>query len=371
MDAIIDSIYRAAIGEVDRDRVLGQLVNAFNATDIHILTYDQRYSELVESYIYDNKSVEELFFQEFASADEIPAVDYFRTHPDREFAIDEDFSADVYKRFAHFYDFVGKFDATHRVGHRFVRDDDLAGTLWILRSRKIGPADRTDLERLEALAPHVRHGLEIVRTLGAQGSAGEAIVSAMESLRTAAVIVDWNCRILRVNAAFETLAAKETHILAAGRVLRAQMRPEHRKLANSIWNATRSVDGIRASNVFLGGQKAEEVYQATIAPMVDPERFLLPARNFALVLFKPAGAAKTVLPPEARLFFGLSDAEADIALAIAGGQTLPEIASRRRTSTETVRAQAKAARDKLGLARNIDVARMIQDLGWTDSQTDS
>ncbi|HET9810613.1 MAG TPA: LuxR C-terminal-related transcriptional regulator [Sphingomicrobium sp.] len=97
----------------------------------------------------------------------------------------------------------------------------------------------------------------------------------------------------------------------------------------------------------------------------------------ALVSFMPlssqlsrAAVLMTVEEPRRRLprdvvlrhlqtAYGLSAAEADVALRIGDGQTVQEIGEARRSTAGTVRVQVKQILSKLGARRQADVARMV------------
>jgi DNA-binding CsgD family transcriptional regulator len=88
----------------------------------------------------------------------------------------------------------------------------------------------------------------------------------------------------------------------------------------------------------------------------------LPCGSLALTLL---GAA--LGPADARAaavlledLWGLTPAESDIAWHHARGASLPEIASARRVSVETVRTQMRAVRDKAGAVNG----RVLQSLYW-------
>jgi len=60
--------------------------------------------------------------------------------------------------------------------------------------------------------------------------------------------------------------------------------------------------------------------------------------------------------------FDLSPAEADVAVRLAGGDTLAEIAAGRGVARETVRVQLKSVLRKLDAARQSDVVRIVDRL---------
>jgi DNA-binding CsgD family transcriptional regulator len=57
--------------------------------------------------------------------------------------------------------------------------------------------------------------------------------------------------------------------------------------------------------------------------------------------------------------FGLSPAESRVAVALARGYTIKEIAQRHRTSVNTVRTQVKNVLDKTRADRQVELVRLV------------
>jgi DNA-binding NarL/FixJ family response regulator len=60
--------------------------------------------------------------------------------------------------------------------------------------------------------------------------------------------------------------------------------------------------------------------------------------------------------------FGLSVAEADIALALARGATREDIAAARKSSVQTVKAQLKSTFAKVGVSREVELVSMLGEM---------
>jgi len=98
---------------------------------------------------------------------------------------------------------------------------------------------------------------------------------------------------------------------------------------------------------------------STVEVLRVPERHPGANRVSALLILRARTGERA---PKAELLarlYGLSAAEAKVAIAIAKGTTLQGYADEHTLSIETVRSQVKAACRKLGVDRQIDLARMI------------
>jgi DNA-binding CsgD family transcriptional regulator len=68
------------------------------------------------------------------------------------------------------------------------------------------------------------------------------------------------------------------------------------------------------------------------------------------------------LPERLRRLYGLTEAETEVAIDLATGRALAEIAAARGTSIDTVRSQVKAALAKTNSRRQADLAALVNRL---------
>ena len=72
--------------------------------------------------------------------------------------------------------------------------------------------------------------------------------------------------------------------------------------------------------------------------------------------------ANGVLPDRLRRLYGLTPAETDIVIALAGGQSVAQTAKARGTVADTVRSQVKSALAKTGARRQADLVALVNRL---------
>ena len=85
-------------------------------------------------------------------------------------------------------------------------------------------------------------------------------------------------------------------------------------------------------------------------------------RPWALVLAQSLGDAPRLDPLLVSIAFGLTPAEARVAVAIAGGRPPEAIAAERGVSLATVRTQLRTVYDKVGVTRQADLVRVLLQL---------
>lgn len=93
-------------------------------------------------------------------------------------------------------------------------------------------------------------------------------------------------------------------------------------------------------------------YQLTVVPGG------LASDLVALLLSDPC-ASPVGLHTQLRELYGLTKAEAGVAVALAGGSDLHQIAARSKRSVETVRSHLRRVFDKTGTTRQVDLVRVI------------
>jgi DNA-binding CsgD family transcriptional regulator len=88
----------------------------------------------------------------------------------------------------------------------------------------------------------------------------------------------------------------------------------------------------------------------------------------AVAVAKPEEGRRRLSEEMVASVYGLTAAEAAVAVALARGEDVREIARRRGVSTETVRGQLKAVLAKTGCSRQADLVRMLLagPAGWPD-----
>jgi DNA-binding CsgD family transcriptional regulator len=233
------------------------------------------------------------------------------------------------------------------------RDDDALQKPW--------------LRLLDLLMPQMQLAFDLSRALA--GSKLETAVVAAEGLRhvPAILILSDQGKVIFANPVGQTMLSEGTPVAVnrnGGLVLQGRMGPVPFGMVR--WDASGG-PGV-SGTVRLGGGPGRANFvlrlaryntRAGIPLPMDPILGLSDSCILAVI------SAETVVPDLGRILaqrFGLTVAEAEVAVAVHDGQTLDAIADRRGVSIHTVRHQVKAAMAKLGVRRQTDLVREIQRL---------
>jgi DNA-binding CsgD family transcriptional regulator len=272
-------------------------------------------------------------------------------------------------------EFYGDFGRHH--GLRYVVGTVLplgeAGSMPIGLHRPEGadPFASAEAALLEAVLPHLRRAVQLRRRLAPEPAAAAAQpgLAALDGLAMPVLVVDAELVLLAANLAAEAL-------LAEGAALRLVARP-------GLPGATRVLVGHRDDTAALrglvratalGGGAGGAVRlrdaggQAGLAALVAP----LPSRvttpdgapgrvpGQALLLLRAVDAAPPAPAPGLlRDLFGLSRAEAEIAIAMAGASSKGAVAAARGLRETTVRTQVRAVLAKTGTANLRELAALL------------
>ncbi|WP_044560353.1 helix-turn-helix transcriptional regulator [Azospirillum sp. B4] len=240
-----------------------------------------------------------------------------------------------------------------------VRQPGMLIGLAVLRPQALGMPSRKDRQAFERLGLLVRQA--VLAQMALEGQAATLMSAALEAVDLAAFVCEAGGRVGAMTAAAEALLSGGPLRLTNGR-LSATLAVEARELEEAMAAAMAGrdmPDRPLLRTVALG--RAGAAAGVRLADVIA-----LPRRDHAFG-FQPAAlvvirGADRDTPAFARMLtqvFGLTPAEADIAIALAEGQTRDIIAERRGATVETVRGQIKSVFSKLDVRRELQLAARL------------
>lgn len=236
---------------------------------------------------------------------------------------------------------------------------------------------RADAVRIEALLPHLRRAMQLGHRLATGSASASPSFAALDALAVAVLVVDADLRVLVANAAAEALAGRNGPIRLArvggATCVTALRQADTAALAAEVGATARR--GGAGGAVPLRDADGAPTVAAVVSPL--PRRLSplgggasgrVPGR--ALILMRPlrrapadAAGGAGVDAAALRRLFGLTQAEAEVGLALAGGATKEAVAARRGARPSTVQTQVRAILAKTGAANLRDFERMLAGLG--------
>ncbi|MDQ8730559.1 helix-turn-helix transcriptional regulator [Bradyrhizobium sp. LHD-71] len=234
----------------------------------------------------------------------------------------------------------------------------------INRSERKGPYGEEERKHLAALVPHLCRSMQLGFRLDGYRALQCAAFDVLDRLAAGVVLLDQRARILYANAAARALGA-DGGILQLRDATIATWSPSHsQQLGNLIRAASR---GAPAGSIAVPRPRDGQPLMILVSSVrgKDVARFTdLKMPNAAVLVFIVDPANRAGVPVEWIVdAYGLTQAEARVALAVSSGRTVPETASQLGSSPNTVRTQLNAVLDKTGTARQTELARLMASIG--------
>lgn len=215
------------------------------------------------------------------------------------------------------------------------------------------PFSDLDIRKADRLLPHLRRVISLRGRLDEAGDASVFAEAALDSLASPIMRLDETGRILYENRAATMLLRRGEALNARGGLLSATQPPLAEQIVAAIHASVHRVnDG--AMTVLIPKFRANGQPQVlSFSPILRGG-----VTQVLVVGSQPDGISSQRVSDLARLF-GLTPAEADLAVGLADGLTITEIASLRRVSVNTLRVQLRALLRKTGTSRQAELVSVL------------
>jgi DNA-binding CsgD family transcriptional regulator len=218
-----------------------------------------------------------------------------------------------------------------------------------------------DRALLQALHPYWRAALHLHSRLGSLESERQLYSSAVEGMLVGTVVMDGTGRIIRCNATAKEILAEKDGLLLRQGILRAEI-PGHdhnfqRLINTALDSSSQKLSEPQATSVPRGSGRSN--LSILIRPI--PHSDLSGGKQLPAVAIFIRDPARQPSPSEEllRQLFGLTAAEATLALLLANGRTLDEAAQRLNIRKNTARAQLSSIFDKTGARRQTTLMHIL------------
>ncbi|MFC4274569.1 helix-turn-helix transcriptional regulator [Achromobacter aloeverae] len=269
-----------------------------------------------------------------------------------------------FERTGFYQDWTRKLDIYHMVGVLFPVGKGEIGVLGVHRAKDAGPYGAADRHRLEALYLHVRRALGMRHRLHEIALAHHAAVDALERLDTGVMVVDASCTVLYANRAAEGLLRAAQGHRARDRRFCLDDPALNARLAKSVREAARIAEGQyhqypRPGTAIAVPRTGRLPITLIVSPWKAEWAPADVARPAAMIFLRdPETSAPTAAQTSMELF-GMTRAEATVAIAISQGASLESIAASLGVRLGTVPTHLKKALLKTGTQRQGALAALV------------
>lgn len=363
-DAAISRIYDSVLEPAAWPQVLAQLALAFEAHAATVWRFDLLERRMIEvtSHGHDPEALA-LYAEHYVHLD--PATPKVLAAGVGRWLGDEtllDPHQAAHRTYLH------EFALPHglgRVGGGQVASD--AGSCLYLGVQRRGDAPRfgsVAAELFAALAPHLARADAMRQHMAWLQRQRSLALGVLDRFETALCVVDQGGRILVANRSADLLFTPTGPLRLQSGAIRPRADALRVWWPQALLDACGSRSRARAVRVAVDADRAAEAWCLWLLP-VSPEHVLSDGREEPCALLvggrsgsdTPAKALQAAL----REVYGLTPAEAEWLLALAGGETAPVFASRRGVSIHTVRTHSAALMSKLGCRSQLELAALARE----------
>ena len=279
-----------------------------------------------------------------------------------------------------YYDFMQPNRLFHALGSLPLIEGNLMYMLGLHRPKRGGQRFREEQRQsLQLIIPHLQRALQIHHRFEQATVQREALEEASDHLTRGIFVFDANGRLLWGNRVGEAICDQADGLTIQRSQLVAALSDETRRLHQLITEALHTGNGNGTASSTGSGQAAGDTmlisrpsgqrsYMLLVSPL-RAGRGLLDDRQPTVAVFV-SDPERTSEIPTTRLsrLYGLTSAEAQLALQVAGGHDLREIAAMSKRTMNTVRTQLKQVFVKTGARRQSDLVRLVLQMDMGQGQ---
>jgi DNA-binding CsgD family transcriptional regulator/PAS domain-containing protein len=221
---------------------------------------------------------------------------------------------------------------------------------------------RITLERLDLVLPHLKSAFQVQHRLFEVETRANDFVAALNSQRTGVILIDEVGGCFFVNRAAERFISRRDGLRLRNSRLFATLSQESDQLRSLIqsaitFGATKKPSNDRAMRITRSAGKPLHVQ---VTP-ISSESLNLPQRAFAMVVLSEPDNDPGLSTDALRNLYGLTPAEAKVAILLASGKSLEELCDELSIRYETARAHLKSIFGKVGVRRQGElVSRLLR-----------
>ncbi len=236
---------------------------------------------------------------------------------------------------------------------------DGTGVIGVHRPSGSAHFDQHDANKLNALIPHIQQALRLRQHLHSAQSNMLALDQALEAARLAIVALDHEARLLFANALAEAILQADGPLqVTAGRV-RARRATDDAELQHLIKINSQQKPGGQQGGAMRVGQGGPTPLTLSFVPLRARAHELSTLAPATLLLIRSIHTPAETGAETLKQLFALTPSEARVAMALAQGHGLEDIATLTRTGLGTVRTHLKSAMAKTGTRRQSQLVALV------------
>jgi DNA-binding CsgD family transcriptional regulator/PAS domain-containing protein len=256
------------------------------------------------------------------------------------------------------------FDLWHIGGAFLFRDNSRAAAIALQRGQSQGPWIDAELDLVDMLVPHFQRAFRIHKEFNRLRLQEQAYLNALDRLVIGLVLLDDTGRVVYKNPMADRILREHPAIRETGGMIRATGHAQAILLQKLIQQASNNAYGAGEPPGGAIGLKHDNcpwplpVLVTSVRRSGFPGAGAVPGAHAAL-LMADAEQSHPIAPDTLSEAYGLTPAEALVAIAIANGMSVEDISRAHKTSSHTVRSQLRSIYEKLNVSRQAELVIVL------------
>ena len=310
----------------------------------------QRHHELEREYIEDYYSLDE-------------RVPRFGQVPDSQlFHITDLFTEEELKTSAVYNDYSIRMHAQNSINLRLDGPGGLS-FCWGINDPVDGNGwSSARLDSIRRLLPHIRQYMRVRQALGSAGALGASLTEMLDTTGAGIIHLDRHGRIVEMNDGARDLLLTGDGLFDERGFLFARAPQDNAKLQGVLNRALPPLgtQGVGGSTVVRRASALPLAVHVNPVDRQETDYGIWPVA--ALVLVVDPASRHRINPATAGAVLGLTKMESQVAVLLAEGRSVAQIAAAFGRKESTIRTHVKQMFSKLGLSRQVDLVRLVLSL---------
>ena len=371
-DRILASLHEAALDDAHWSTASGLIEEALGAHGSSMTFGDGDYAEDIQIYLawsffrgQRQRELERDYFENYYALDE--RVPRLRHLPDsRLFHIADLYTEEELKTSAAYNEVLARGHVRNSIN---VRLDGPNGSriVWVVNDPVDGDGwSSAQLDSIRRLLPHIRQTVSVQQALAGADALGASLAKLLEATGLGIVQLDGRGRIVAANDRARDLLRTGDGLFDEGGFLRARTPGDNAELQGLLTRALPRFGGQGAGgSTTVRRSSALPPLVLHINPMGRQETDLQVWPVAALVLLVDPASQTRIDPAVAAAALGLTGMESRVAVLLAEGMSVREVAATTGRGESTIRSHVKHMFAKHGLSRQADLVRLVLSLAGT------
>lgn len=249
----------------------------------------------------------------------------------------------------------------HTVGTVLMKRNSQLAVMGFHRNHRQGDFETQELVLLNMLIPHLQRALEVNQRLWLLDTGVEVKREILDRFSLGVILIDGTGKPIFLNKSAEDIVSNGQVLTVCRNALRVSTMSETRELHRLIFEATRA-EPPQSGAMVLSASELRQPLSLMVTPVSKRKDSTFQLDNEAVSAVAFIGCEQHAVDRSLDLLnqlYGLSPAEARLAVALANGDSLEAMATRFSVSLNTIRTQLKSCYRKTGANRQNELVKLV------------